>query len=80
MIPRPIDHDLHVIQSRLNLIFLATAMNSFLYRLIVTTTSYPSYRLGFILALALSRTKVSCVISELKQFALIIGLQRLLAD
>ena len=39
MIKRPADHGLYVIQLHLNLIFLATAMNSSLYRLIVATTS-----------------------------------------
>ena len=80
MIPRPADHGLHVIQSRLNLIFLATAMGSSFYRLIVATTLSPSYRLGSTSVLALSGTEVPRITCEPKQFALIVGSQRLLAD
>ena len=80
MIPRSADHGLHVIQSHLNLIFLTTAMSSSLYRLIVATTSSPSYQLGSTLALALSGIEVPRVAYEPKQFALIIGSQRLLAN
>ena len=67
------DHGLHVI-------FLATAMSFSSYRLIVTTTSSPLYRLGYTSALALSGTEVLYVVYEPKQFALIDGLQKLLAD
>ena len=80
MIPRPADHGLHMIQSRLNLIFLATAMSSSSYRLIVTTTSSLLYQLGSTLALAFSGTEVPRVACEPKQFALIVGSRRLLAD
>ena len=58
MIPRPADHGLHVIQSRLNLIFLVTAMSSSSYLLIIATTSSPLYRLGSTSALAFSGTEV----------------------
>ena len=80
MILRPADHGLHVNQSRLNLIFLPTAMNSSLYRLIVATISSPSYPLGSTSALAFSGIEVPRVACEPKQFVLIIGSQRLLAD
>ena len=73
MIMGPADYGLHVI-------FLATAMSSFSYRLIIATTSSPLYRLGSTLALALSRTEVPCVTCEPKQFALIVSSQRLLTD
>ena len=74
MIPRPADYGLHVIQSRLNLIFLATTMSSSSYRLIVATTSSPLYWLGSKSALVLSETEVSRVAYKPKQFALIVGL------
>ena len=80
MIPGLADHGLHMIQSRLNLIFLATAMSSFLYRLIIAITSSPSYRLGSISVLVLSGAKVPRIAYEPKLFALIVGSRRLLAD
>ena len=58
MILRPTDYGLHMIQSRLNLIFTASAMSSSLYHFIVITTSSPLYRLGHKSALALSGTEV----------------------
>ena len=73
MVMGPTNHGLHVI-------FLATAMSSSLYRLIVATISSPSFWLGYTSALALSRTEVICVTCEPKQFALIVGSRRLLAD
>ena len=73
-ITRPADHGLHII-------FLATAMSSFLYRLIVATISSLSYRLGYKLALVLFGAKVLRVAYEPnKQFVLIAGSQKLFAD
>ena len=67
MITGPADHGLRVI-------FFATAMSSSSYRLIVGTTSSPSYRLGYQSALALSRAEVLRIACEpSKQFALILG-------
>ena len=80
IIPRPVDHGLHLIQPRLNLLFTASAISSSLYGLIVATTSSPSYRLGHTSALVLSGTEVPCVACEPKQFALIVGSRRLLAN
>ena len=62
MILRLADHDLYVIQSRLNLIFFATAMSSSSYRLIVAMTLSLSYRLGSISALAFSGTEVHALL------------------
>ena len=73
MITGPADHGLYVI-------FLSTAMISFLYRLIIAMTSSPLYRLDYTSALALSRTEVLRVACKPKQFALIVGSQRLLSD
>ena len=73
MITGPTDHGLHVI-------FFTTAMSSSLYRLIIATTSSLSYRHGSTLVLALFGTKVPRVACEPKQFALIVGSRKLLAD
>ena len=73
MITGPADHGLHII-------FLATAISSSSYHLIVATISSPSYRLGHKSALALSGTEVLRDAYEPKQFALIVGSRRLLAD
>ena len=73
MIMGPADHGLDII-------FLATAMSSFLYRFIIATTSSPLFRLGYTSALALPGTEVLRIAYEPKQFALIVGSQRLLAD
>ena len=73
MITGPADHGLHVI-------FFATAMSSSSYRLIIATTSSPLYQFGSISVLALFGTEIPRVACELKQFALIVGSQRLLAD
>ena len=68
------DHGLHVI-------FFATAMSSFSYRLIITTTSSLSYRLGYKSVLAFSGAEVLRVACEPnKQFALIAGSQKLLTN
>ena len=80
MITGPVDHGLHVIWSRLNLIFLAIAMSSSSYRHIVATNSSPLYRLGHQSALGLLGAEVLYVACEPKQFALVVGSQRLLAD
>ena len=65
-----LDHGLYVI-------FLATAMSSSSYRLIVATTSSPLYQLGDKSALALSGAEVLRVACEPnKQFALIVSSQR----
>ena len=80
MITGPADHKLHMIYSCLNPIFFVTIMSSSLYRLIITTTSSFSYRLGHKLALAFSGAEVLRNAYELKQFALIVGLQRLLTN
>ena len=64
IIPRPADHGLYVIQSRHNLIFTTSAMSSSSDRLIVATTSSPSYQLGHKSALALSKTDVLRVAYE----------------
>ena len=67
MITGPTDHGLQVI-------FLATAMSSSLYHLIVTTTLSPLYQLGRKSALAFSGAEILRVICEPnKQFALILG-------
>ena len=74
IITGPANHGLYVI-------FFATAMSSSLSCLIVTTTSSPSYRLGYKSALVFSGTEVLCIAYEPnKQFALIIGSQNLLTD
>ena len=73
MITGPANHDLHVI-------FLVIAMSFSSYRLIVATTSSPLFRLGYTSALVLSGIKVLCVAYEPKQFALIVGSQKLLVD
>ena len=57
MITGPADHDLQ-------LIFLATAMNSSLYRLNIATTSFPSYQLAYKSVLAFSEVEVLCVVCE----------------
>ena len=92
MIIGPIDHGLHVIQSRefnyyltytwlIKLIILTTAMSSSSYCLIAITTLSPLYRLDPQSALLFSVTDVLHVAYELnKQFALILGSQRLFAD
>ena len=71
--PANADHRLHVI-------FLVTAMSSSSYRLIIATTSSPSYRFGSTSVLALFGIEVSRVVCEPKQFALIVGSRGLLAD
>ena len=73
MITGPANYGLHVI-------FLATAMSSSSHRLIVATTSSPSYWLGYQSALAISGAEVLRVACEPKQFALIVGSRRLPAD
>ena len=80
MIPRSVNHGLHVIQLCLNLIFLATTISSSSYRLIVAITLSPLYRLNSTLILALFGTKVPCVTCKSKQFTLIVDLQRLFID
>ena len=73
MIMGPADYALHDIS-------LATTMNSTLYCLIIATILSLLYPLGHKSALSLSRTEVLCIAFELMQFALIVSLQRLLAD
>ena len=73
MITGLVDHGLHVILH-------ATAMSSSSFRFIVATTSSLLYRLGSTSALALSGTKVPRIACKPKQFALIVGSRRLLAD
>lgn len=84
MIKGPADHGLHVTYQvyffvlknliYLKLIFLAIAMSSFLYCIIVTTTSSPLYQLSYQSLLAFSGVKVLRVVCEPnKQFTLIVG-------
>ena len=91
MITKPTDHELYVIQIYkldhhpaymwfVNFIFLVTTMSSSTQYLIVAITSFLLYLFGYQLVLALSGAKVLCVVYKAKQFALIIGSQKLFTD